>query len=221
MSKLSFYSNSLGFTFIPGGFPCPHIFAERVHAAVRVQRADRCGECQVNAGRTSALKAPKEHERRELLERQCVSVSTQTDATVLHVSVFIQRGIPSSLFKWSMRDEPQLETSHQLAVADVRRFPPKPLLCGWAVIWPLTRVSCRCLPSQVASGCDVGGPAGLCVALAPGGSRPPEGPPLRRCRGVVCPVRGAGALGRAPLGPGSGSHVCQAEGGRRELSDGC
>ena len=35
------------FFFIPGDVPCPHVFTERVHSALRVQRADRGRQRQV------------------------------------------------------------------------------------------------------------------------------------------------------------------------------
>lgn len=69
------------------------------------------------------------------------------------------------------------------------------------------------LHCQVASGCAVGAPAGLRVAVAPGGPRPSRCSLLWPRRGAVRPVWSAGAPGRAPLGPRSGSHVCAIEGG--------
>ena len=77
------------------------------------------------------------------------------------------------------------------------------------------------LNSQVAAGCVMGSPASLCVAVASGGPRPPCCPLLQPCCGVVCLVRSARAPGRAPLGAGSGAHVCPTEGGSWELSDDC
>lgn len=50
----------------------------------------------------------------------CVCV-VQAHPPLLHISVFVQRGFPQSMSEWrtNLWTEPQLETSHQPAVADV------------------------------------------------------------------------------------------------------
>lgn len=70
------------------------------------------------------------------------------------------------------------------------------------------------LVCQVASGCAVGNPVSLCVAMAPGGARSSISSFLRPRRAAVRTRWGAGAPGRAPLGAGPSAHVCEAKGGR-------
>lgn len=51
----------------------------------------------------------------------CLCLCVQAHPPLLHISVFVQRGFPQSMSEWrtNLWTEPQLETSHQPAVADV------------------------------------------------------------------------------------------------------
>lgn len=103
-----------------GDVPCAHISAQCIHTAVRVQRADRRGQCQVKM--TAVLGQKTCANRSHCMETDrfnvCVFV-TQAHSAVLNISISIQRSFPESLSQWGIWDKPQLETGHQPAVADV------------------------------------------------------------------------------------------------------
>lgn len=103
-----------------GDVPCAHLSAQRIHTAVRVQRADRGGQCQVKMAHILGQKtsASPFHCMTTDCFVVCVFV-TQAHSAVLNVSVSIQRSFPESLSQWGIWDKPQLETGHQPAVADV------------------------------------------------------------------------------------------------------